>query len=119
MAHTETAPSHASSSLQRTVTVHFPINSHQLKGGEKIKIRAAQTSLRSSAHISVTGYTCDLGTERYNDLLAMKRAKTVAGFLRTLGVPADRLEISGKGSCCYASEARAGNRRVEITSDSP
>jgi outer membrane protein OmpA-like peptidoglycan-associated protein len=106
------------SAVRTIATVYFPLNSHRLKGGEKNKLRAARDSLVSATHLSVTGYTCQVGTRRHNDLLAVRRAGTVGGFLRTMGIPRERMEVTGKGGCCYVSDVRAMNRRVEITAAS-
>jgi outer membrane protein OmpA-like peptidoglycan-associated protein len=65
----------------------------------------------------VIGYTDDIGPDRYNQLLARKRADSVARALRDLGIDAVRIEAKGK--CCYVADnatpqGRAQNRRAEI-----
>lgn len=65
----------------------------------------------------VIGYTDDIGPDRYNQLLARKRADSVAKALRDLGI--DSVRIEAKGKCCYVADnetpqGRAQNRRAEI-----
>jgi len=63
--------------------------------------------------VGVDGYTCKIGKKRYNDKLAMRRAKAVAGQLKKLGVTVSRL--TGEGVCCYVDGQRLEpNRRAEI-----
>jgi OOP family OmpA-OmpF porin len=65
----------------------------------------------------VVGFTDDTGPQHYNDILARRRADSVAKVLRELGV--DAVHTSARGKCCYLSDnstpqGRADNRRVEI-----
>lgn len=65
----------------------------------------------------VVGYTDDIGPDRYNQILARKRADSVTRALRDLGINAVRIEAKGK--CCYVAvnetpQGRAQNRRAEI-----
>jgi OOP family OmpA-OmpF porin len=67
--------------------------------------------------LMVVGFTDDTGPGRYNDLLARRRAESVAKALRELGM--DELRTVARGKCCYLStndtpQGRADNRRVEI-----
>ena len=63
----------------------------------------------------VTGYTCDLGTQQVNDVLALKRANAVADLLKSQGFRV--AAVMGKGKQGYVSrdpKMRYLNRRVEI-----
>ncbi|BCO29987.1 hypothetical protein TspCOW1_00900 [Thiohalobacter sp. COW1] len=65
----------------------------------------------------VIGYTDDIGSHHYNQLLARKRADSVVRTLRDLGI--DSVRIEAKGKCCYVADnetpqGRALNRRAEI-----
>jgi len=91
-------------------TVYFDFDSAVLKDPERNKIdRAVPHGGRVDA---VTGYTCDLGSQEYNDRLALKRAESVSSYLK--GKEVIPLQVEGKGKCCYVSEERELNRRVEI-----
>lgn len=69
--------------------------------------------------VQVSGYTDSIGSESYNNALSMRRARTVATYLREHGLQADRFVVNGLGkSNPVASNAtddgRAQNRRVEL-----
>ncbi|MDP2104251.1 MAG: OmpA family protein [Candidatus Gracilibacteria bacterium] len=66
--------------------------------------------------LQVTGYSCDLGSQKTNDDLALRRARAVADLLEPHGysVPV----VTGKGKRDYVSTDPAKrylNRRVEIS----
>lgn len=88
--------------------------------------RAALTALADAlksgsrvSRISVTGHTCDLGPEAYNQALSERRAATVKAFLGELGVDAGEVDASGAGESApkypNTRAERARNRRVEIS----
>lgn len=65
--------------------------------------------------LQVRGYTCDLGSQQYNDALALRRAKAVAELLRSHGYKV--AAVTGKGRQDYVSQDPARrylNRRAEI-----
>ena len=67
----------------------------------------------------LSGHTCDIGTEEYNQKLSVRRAKAVRDWLVEHGISKDRLEIIGYGERMpldprKTEEARRLNRRVEI-----
>ncbi len=69
--------------------------------------------------VRVSGYTDSSGPEEYNLLLSERRAVSVAGYLRSRGIEASRIEQRGYGeSNPMADNATRGgrtqNRRVEL-----
>ena len=58
--------------------------------------------------VSITGYTDSIGSKRYNDALALKRAKAAERYLNV------KVELNGLGKCCYVSKTAKLNRRVKI-----
>jgi outer membrane protein OmpA-like peptidoglycan-associated protein len=69
--------------------------------------------------IELDGHTDDLGPERFNRLLSLKRARRAQEGLQALGVDPTRVDVQGFGSAQPADQsqtarARARNRRVEI-----
>jgi OmpA-OmpF porin, OOP family len=65
------------------------------------------------------GHTDDQGSEQYNQKLSYNRAKSAAGYVESLGIEPDRMEVFGFGKnkplvSEMTQEARAVNRRVEI-----
>lgn len=102
--------------LVKTFTVSFPINSSFLPGREAGKLDQVMEVLKNghAVRVDVTGYTCWLGSKKYNRWLALRRAKTVALRLKKAGLKIR--SVSGKGKCCYIDQKNpAPNRRVEIT----
>ena len=74
-----------------------------------------------SLRIHVNGHACRLGTDRYNQRLALLRAKAVAELLEQKGVSADRMFIWSYGSnrpYRYNSKKQLSkDRRVELIPD--
>jgi len=69
--------------------------------------------------VTVIGYTDTTGDADYNMGLSERRAKAVSDYLVTLGVPADKTRILGRGengpiASNDTAEGRAQNRRVEV-----
>jgi len=69
--------------------------------------------------IHIVGFTDSTGTAQYNQKLSVRRARAVADYLISQGVPAGRIRIEGRGETQpVASNAtaagRARNRRVDI-----
>jgi outer membrane protein OmpA-like peptidoglycan-associated protein len=82
-------------------------------------------SVKSVDTIRVTGYTDRLGSSAYNQALSLARANTVRDYLVQAGVPAQNMQVQGKGEsepkvqCAQTRRAElidclAPNRRVEI-----
>ncbi|HEX5482414.1 MAG TPA: OmpA family protein [Terriglobia bacterium] len=70
-------------------------------------------------HISVYGYTDDVGSQEYNLKLSERRAKTVRDYLVKAGLDPSIINTKGYGKSDPrvkgdTPEARAANRRVEI-----
>lgn len=73
----------------------------------------------SQRPVTIEGYTDSHGSAKKNQALSEQRAQAVSDFLTSQGVPADRVQVVGKGEASpVASNAtasgRAQNRRVEI-----
>jgi outer membrane protein OmpA-like peptidoglycan-associated protein len=81
---------------------------------------AATLSEYNQTTVNVVGHTDSVGSDAANQALSERRARSVAGYLQSHGVAAQRLVVSGKGKTqpvdTNDTEAgRANNRRVEIT----
>ncbi|XHS80493.1 OmpA family protein [Burkholderiaceae bacterium UC74_6] len=75
---------------------------------------------RAAPELIVTGHTDAVGTDEFNDRLALERAQTVVEFLRRNGIGAKQIEAVGRGKREPAVRtadrvAEQANRRVEIT----
>ena len=69
--------------------------------------------------IEVTGHTCDIGTETYNQGLSERRASSVRDFLVRSGISPDDIDVraAGESEPRYPNdgeENRRRNRRTEI-----
>ncbi|HEU4852288.1 MAG TPA: OmpA family protein [Telluria sp.] len=69
--------------------------------------------------IIAEGHTDSIGTDAYNEKLAIRRAESVKKYLVDKGIDASRVYVEGKGekqpvADNKTSEGRAKNRRVEI-----
>jgi len=70
--------------------------------------------------LTVTGHTDSVGTEEYNQGLSERRAASVKRYLVQSGIEEDRIMTYGRGETQPlvpndSEEARAMNRRVELT----
>lgn len=80
----------------------------------------AEIANRPDPEISVIGHTDAVGTMNYNDHLSVQRAERVRDDLIQRGIPADRIEVSGRGKREPLVPTAEGvsepkNRRVEIS----
>ncbi|MFC2139672.1 OmpA family protein [Bacteroidota bacterium] len=103
------------------VGVNFDFNSARLKSeAYPILLHAVQALLRNpDTRVEIQGYTDNIGSERYNQTLSERRARTVQNYLVARGVKAERLEIVGYGESKPIADnstpaGRAMNRRIEF-----
>lgn len=85
--------------------VYFAKNSAELSDKAIDILNAIDTS------VSVTGYTCPLGSAEFNRKLAQKRASAVADYLRSRGLTITT--VKGKGGCFVNCDLEK-NRRVIV-----
>ncbi|MHB1084218.1 MAG: OmpA family protein [Thiobacillus sp.] len=101
--------------------VNFEFDSARLRPDAIVILDEASTVLgrRSDIGVDVVGHTCSIGTEKYNQGLSERRAKSVYDYFINKGIAADRLTTQGFGETKPAfsnatREGRAKNRRVEL-----
>lgn len=97
---------------------HFAFDSYFLTVDNKDIILGLIDTLTSKP-VVLLGFTDNIGTELYNDELALKRAMSVKDFLVHNGIPESSVHVEGSGTCCYlvpngTDEERRINRRVEF-----
>jgi outer membrane protein OmpA-like peptidoglycan-associated protein len=92
----------------------FDFDKYNLKDSEKKEISDALDRIKKAETIEIKGYTDKIGTEEYNDKLALKRAESVKKYLISNGIDERKIKIEAKGKCCYISPKDSENRRVEI-----
>ncbi|NND44300.1 MAG: OmpA family protein [Xanthomonadales bacterium] len=72
------------------------------------------------SEVLITGHTCDLATDQYNQLLSERRARSVREYLEGIGLEVEAIRTEGRGEAeprlpNISEENRSQNRRVEIT----
>jgi OmpA-OmpF porin, OOP family len=101
----------------------FELNSAVVSSAGQAELRKLASYINGHGSelndIKVTGHTCNLGSESYNERLSVRRAQAVAKFLAQEGVPSNLMEVSGLGESSPSvsndtQEGRAQNRRVEV-----
>jgi outer membrane protein OmpA-like peptidoglycan-associated protein len=99
----------------------FDRNSTAMKSGAKQQLeKMAEVMARYPENdILVTGHTDNTGSEKYNQDLSERRAKTVKNYLILKGISAGRITSMGFGETMPVAsnatpEGRQKNRRVEI-----
>jgi OOP family OmpA-OmpF porin len=104
--------------------VLFDFNSSTLTPAANQVLADISKRLTDSAIIGVLvkGHTDSVGSEAFNQQLSQRRADSVAAFLVSQGVAADKLHTEGHGegqpvADNATDEGRAQNRRVEIVVD--
>ena len=99
-------------------TVPFEFGRAVLSAVAKRKILAdlSKCDVSPKSPLTVSGHTCTLGSEKFNEALSLQRAEVVASFLQEHGFMA--LTVVGKGSQIPFTDTATEiykNRRVEIT----
>lgn len=101
--------------------IQFELNSYKLvpPSFEELAQVAEYLVQHPKAKVQFFGHTDDQGTDGYNLKLSTNRAKSAAGYLTTLGINPNRIEVFGYGEAKpivkdSSDESRAINRRVEI-----
>jgi outer membrane protein OmpA-like peptidoglycan-associated protein len=99
------------------LAVYFDSDSAQLgQGAEQSLDRVAECLKRREIdHATIVGQTDPSGTEQHNQQLGLARARVVAEYLRSRGVPEDQIRVRSKGELASAQspdlwpvERRAG-----------
>jgi outer membrane protein OmpA-like peptidoglycan-associated protein len=80
----------------------------------------AEIARRPAPEIVVIGHTDRVGAVPYNDALSLRRAAKVRDDLVKLGIPADRIQIAGRGEreplvTTEDEVPEPRNRRVELS----
>ena len=111
--------------------VLFDFNKHTLKpegyGALDTLYEQIKAERPKDGTATVIGYTDRIGSDGYNQALSQKRAQTVASYLVSKGIPADKVSAEGRGKAapvtgdsCTSKNKRelivclAPDRRVEV-----
>lgn len=99
--------------------VFFEFGSKELNEKGQVLLDNFVEQLGNSESVEVTGYTCNLGPEEFNQYLSESRAQAVKAYLILKGVAEDRIVTKAEGIQNPAAsndekETRKKNRRVEV-----
>ena len=102
--------------------IQFASDSSALIGDTRIVLKQISSQLIAAADafvIEVIGHTDDTASAVHNRRLSKARAQSVAGELIRLGVPKERLAVSGRGESQplapnSTEEGKRRNRRIEF-----
>jgi outer membrane protein OmpA-like peptidoglycan-associated protein len=102
--------------------VTFAVDSGDLNAGFYPVLDSVGLVLKEfdNTFVEVAGHTDSTGAEQYNQTLSERRAESVAAYLKSRPMRADRLVTVGAGenhpvADNTTADGRAANRRVEIT----
>lgn len=101
--------------------IFFDTGKSELKPGARNTLTRIADQLKDDDTISITieGHTDSLGNENSNQTLSERRASAVRDFLVSVGLPANRISVTGKGEADpvttnKTATGRQQNRRVEL-----
>ncbi len=107
--------------LKLTARIHFDLNKATIKRSYLPYMNVVIRYLKAHPELKVKiiGYTDDIGSKRYNDKLAYKRALAIKNYLVNHGINPSRIYIEGRGKTDYlvdnkTSIDRFTNRRAEF-----
>jgi outer membrane protein OmpA-like peptidoglycan-associated protein/thioredoxin-related protein len=100
----------------------FALNSAKIQENTKIilsEIKKYYINRLTYSDIIIEGYTDDIGTNEYNQILSQKRANSIASYFVSEGLSKQKVKTIGYGKKKpivenNSDENRAKNRRVEI-----
>jgi len=102
-------------------SVQFDFDKAEITDESSPVLDAAVAALQGCGDkkIMITGYTCDMGPEEYNQTLSEARAEAVKAYLVDKGICATRLMASGGGESNPVADnenidGRRMNRRAEL-----
>lgn len=102
-------------------SVQFALNSAEINSQSAAVLDEMANMLRGrSGSVAISGHTCSLGDEGYNQRLSERRAASVKAYLVKQGVAADTMVTRGYGETQpkfdnSTDEGRRLNRRAEFT----
>lgn len=86
----------------------------------RLKPIAKYLKQHKTVSVLITGYTDDIGSQKYNMTLSLKRAQAVKRALSMMGISPRRMVVKGEGKLYpiatnSTASGRAKNRRAEFT----
>jgi OmpA-OmpF porin, OOP family len=108
-----------SMTLQAETLFDFDKSVIKPAGKASLDALVAKLSKVNLETVIAVGHTDSIGSDGYNQALAIRRVESVKAYLVSKGVPADQIKTEGRGETQPVAsnktrEGRAQNRRVEI-----
>ena len=101
--------------------VNFEFNKATLTGDSAPILRSAYDALMVNADVKIviTGHTDNVGSQKFNQGLSLRRAQSVRNWLVKKGIASDRMRTVGRGlsepiAPNDTEDGRAQNRRMEF-----
>lgn len=104
-------------SISVNLNINFETGSYKITEAESFTLLNKVINLLkkdAKMHVEVNGHTDNNGSKEQNKALSLDRAKTVADYLVSKGIKADRITYDGFGDTKPISDNKALNRRVEF-----
>jgi len=105
----------------RLNNINFELNSADLIQSSYPELDRVLRLLKDNPdiYVELSAHTCDIGSDRFNDLLSLKRARSVVNYLTINGISYKRMVARGYGEKQalvpnISEENRMLNRRVEL-----
>ena len=103
----------ADKAIDSHLTVNFDFDEYSLTGKSVTKLDKFATTTSKDLPISITGYTCWIGSPTHNQILSVKRAESVSHYLKLKGLKINL--VGGKGSTEFIDcHNPSPNRRVDV-----
>ena len=107
--------------ISMTLSLNFKSNSSEILGEASQKVLEFAKFLEANPayNLEIIGHTDNVGTNEYNNVLSLNRAKEVETMLLSENIDASRIKVLGKGegepvATNETTEGRAINRRIEV-----
>lgn len=104
-----------------TMHLHFAFDSSVIPVSDYPEVEKLAKVMKENpaSKAIIVGHTDWTGTDEYNQKLSERRAQSLSKKLQENGIPADRIQASGKGekepvATNSTREGRAQNRRIEV-----
>lgn len=102
--------------LSSDLTIYFDYKKTGLSSTAKKNLDEWVLVLKSSKEtIQIAGHTDNVGGDTYNNWLAEERAKSVAKYLKSKGIPVSQLKLVSYGKQQLTSQDQSKNRRVVLS----
>jgi outer membrane protein OmpA-like peptidoglycan-associated protein len=101
------------------IPVYFRYDSYRLDIIDLTQIALAVTYVKEGYSVQLVGHTDNWGSEKYNEILSLKRANIIRDMMIELGCKPELIAAKGEGEKYPADtnehhEGRQSNRRVEF-----